>query len=86
MEVDLLCAQAWLVIDLDGAQHLDSAEAYRCDRRKGMPLQEHGDFVLRFLAEDVGKHLDTVLDATLRAMSHRRRGSCSSPGPDGDSS
>jgi hypothetical protein len=28
--------------------------------------------VLRFLAEDVGKHLDAVLDTILRAMSHRR--------------
>src|SRR4029078_1452103 len=27
---------------------------------------------LRFLAEDVGKELDSVLDAVLRALSHRR--------------
>lgn len=27
--------------------------------------------VLRFLAGDVGKHLDAVLDAILRALSHR---------------
>jgi superfamily II DNA or RNA helicase/very-short-patch-repair endonuclease len=76
MEVDLLCAEARLVIELDGPQHLDSSEAYRRDRRKDMLLQEHGYFVLRFLAEDVGKHLDTVLDAILRAMSHRLGGSC----------
>ncbi|MBN1590848.1 MAG: hypothetical protein JW888_15150 [Pirellulales bacterium] len=31
----------------------------------------NGYFVLRFLAEDVGKHLDTVLDAILRALAHR---------------
>jgi very-short-patch-repair endonuclease len=36
-----------------------------------MLLQEHGYFVLRFLAEDVGKHLETVLDVILRALSHR---------------
>jgi very-short-patch-repair endonuclease len=29
--------------------------------------------VLRFLAEDVGKNLDQVLDAILRALSHQRR-------------
>jgi very-short-patch-repair endonuclease len=75
MEVDLLCAEARLVIELDGAQHLDSPEAYRRDRRKDMLLQEHGYFVLRFLAEDVGKYLDTVLDAILRAISHRLCGS-----------
>jgi very-short-patch-repair endonuclease len=33
-------------------------------------LQENGYFVLRFLAEDVGKELDTVLDTVLRALSH----------------
>jgi len=33
-------------------------------------LQEHGYFVLRFLAEDVGKHLDDVLDAILRTIAH----------------
>ena len=26
-----------------------------------------------FLAEDVGKHLDTVLDEILRTLSHRRK-------------
>jgi len=60
MEVDLLCPDAQLVIELDGGQHLDNPEAYRRDRRKDMLLQERGYFVLRFLAEDVGKHLDTV--------------------------
>ncbi|MEX2286832.1 MAG: DEAD/DEAH box helicase family protein [Planctomycetaceae bacterium] len=71
MEVDLLCPEARLAIELDGAQHLDSPEAYRRDRRKDMLLQEHGYFVLRFLAEDIGKQLDTVLDAILRALSRR---------------
>jgi very-short-patch-repair endonuclease len=35
-------------------------------------LQESGYLVLRFLAEDVGRELDLVLDAILRALSHRR--------------
>jgi superfamily II DNA or RNA helicase/very-short-patch-repair endonuclease len=85
MEVDLLCAETRLAIELDGAQHLDRHEAYRRDRRKDMLLQEHGYFVLRFLAEDVGKHLDTLLDAILRAMSHSLRGSSGGPEPDNDS-
>jgi very-short-patch-repair endonuclease len=38
------------------------------DRRKDALLQEHGYFVLRFLAEDIGKRLDHVLDAILRAL------------------
>jgi very-short-patch-repair endonuclease len=73
MEVDLLWADGRVAIELDGGQHLDSAEAYRRDRRKDVLLQESGYFVLRFLAEDVGKRLDTVLDAILRTLSQRRR-------------
>lgn len=73
MEVDLLCADARVTIELDGSQHLDGEEAYRRDRRKDLLLQEHGFFVLRFLAADVGRRLDTVLDTILRTLSHRRR-------------
>jgi len=73
MEVDLLCAADRLAIELDGAQHLANADAYRRDRRKDQLLQEHGYFVLRFLAEDLGKNLDAVLDAILRALAHRRK-------------
>jgi superfamily II DNA or RNA helicase/very-short-patch-repair endonuclease len=69
MEVDLLCTHAKLVIELDGEQHLGNADAYRRDRRKDALLQESGYTVLRFLAEDVGKHLDDVLDAILRCLS-----------------
>jgi very-short-patch-repair endonuclease len=73
MEVDLLCADLRVSIELDGSQHLDGDEAYRRDRRKDLLLQEHGYFVLRFLATDVGRRLDTVLDTILRTLSHRRR-------------
>ncbi len=73
MEVDLLCAELRLAIELDGAQHLADAESYRRDRRKDVLLQEHGYFVLRFLAEEVGQHLDDVLDSILRTLAHRER-------------
>jgi very-short-patch-repair endonuclease len=33
-------------------------------------LQQHGYFVLRFLAEDAGKQLDYVLDSILAAFAH----------------
>ncbi|MFN0077433.1 MAG: TOTE conflict system archaeo-eukaryotic primase domain-containing protein [Prosthecobacter sp.] len=68
MEVDLLCEEAKLVIEIDGAQHLGDAEAYRRDRRKDALLQAHGYFVLRFLADDLGKHLDVILDTVLRTL------------------
>ncbi|MDP2321042.1 MAG: DEAD/DEAH box helicase family protein [Acidobacteriota bacterium] len=71
LEVDLLCADARLAIELDGAQHLADAAAYRRDRRKDQLLQENDYFILRVLAEDVGRELDLVLDAVLRALSRR---------------
>lgn len=51
---------------------------YRRDRRKDQLLQENRYLVLRFLAEDVGKDLDAVLDVILRALS-RSRGLKSAP-------
>ena len=73
LEVDLLCADARVAIELDGGQHLADPVAYRRDRRKDQLLQENGYFVLRFLAEDVGKELDAVLDGVLRALARRRQ-------------
>jgi len=73
LEVDFLCEELKLALEIDGAQHLADAEAYRRDRRKDLSLQENGYFVLRFLAEDVGKQLDDVLDGIHRVMAHRRR-------------
>jgi hypothetical protein len=37
-------------------------------------LQENNYFVLRSLAEDVGKRLDDVADAILRTLAHPARG------------
>jgi len=68
MEVDLFCENAKLVIEIDGGQHLGDAAAYRRDRRKDALLQTHGYFVLRFLADDLGKELDSVLDTVLRVL------------------
>jgi superfamily II DNA or RNA helicase len=72
MEVDLLCADSRLAIEVDGPQHLADPVAYRRDRRKDQLLQENGYLVLRFLAEDVARDLDTVLDGILRSLSRRR--------------
>ncbi len=73
MEVDLLCRDANVAVELDGSQHLGSADAYRSDRAKDHLLQEAGYLVLRFLAEDVGKRLDLVLDTIQRALVSRSR-------------
>jgi very-short-patch-repair endonuclease len=73
MEVDLLCEDARMAIELDGEQHFAGVEAYRRDRRKDILLQENGYLVLRFLAEDVGKRVDEVLNGIIRALFHRSR-------------
>ena len=73
MEVDFLCEERRIVIELDGAQHLTDAETYRRDRKKDALLQQHGYFVLRFLAEDLGKHLDHLLDTILVAVVSREK-------------
>ncbi len=72
LEADFLCADCRVVIEIDGAQHLGDADAWRRDRRKDAVLQENGYFVLRFLAEDLGKRLDLVLDTVHRTLAHRR--------------
>ena len=79
LENDLLCADARVAVELDGAQHLAHRIAYRRDRRKDQLLQESGYLVLRFLAEDLGRDLDAVLDAILRAMSHRASSGSAAP-------
>jgi very-short-patch-repair endonuclease len=71
MEVDLLCEKAKLVIEIDGAQHLGDAAAYRRDRRKDLLLQTQGYLVLRFLADDLGKELENVLGTVLQVMAGR---------------
>ena len=71
MEADFLCTEARLVIELDGPQHLADEDAWRRDRRKDALLQQHGYFVLRFLAADAGKHLDAVLDSILAVLTSR---------------
>ena len=72
MEVDLFCAESGVAIEVDGAQHLADAEAYRRDRRKDALLQRNGYFVLRFLSEDIGKSLDHVLDTIVATLVHRQ--------------
>ena len=83
MEVDFLAADVRLAIELDGAQHLADADAYRRDRRKDALLQQHGFLVLRFLAEDAGKHLELILDTILAGLVHQQN--ILAPNRDGDS-
>jgi very-short-patch-repair endonuclease len=73
LEVDLLSADFRIAVEVDGAQHLGDPVAYRRDRRKDRLLQENGYLVLRYLAEDVAKDLDAVLDGILRALTSQQK-------------
>ncbi len=71
MEVDFLCRDARLVMELDGGQHLVE-EAYRRDREKDLALQRHGWLVLRFLASDATARLGEVLDVMVSLVGRPR--------------
>lgn len=71
LEVNLLCDDepgTRIAVEIDGDQHLGVPLAYRRDRRKDLLLQRNGYLVLRFLAQDLGKDLDRVLDTILGAL------------------
>ena len=70
MEVDLVCPERRLVVEIDGPYHFAGAEAYRRDRRKTALLQVNGYLVRRFLSEDVARRLGEVLDAIFHACEH----------------
>jgi superfamily II DNA or RNA helicase/very-short-patch-repair endonuclease len=73
MEVDFLAPRLRLAIELDGDQHLGDAAAWRRDRHKDRLLQEHGWMVLRFLASDLTKDLDGILDLLIRLKARREQ-------------
>jgi very-short-patch-repair endonuclease len=70
MEIDLFCEKFKIAIEIDGPQHFADTDAYRRDRKKDMLLHEHGYHILRFLAEDIGKRLNQILDDILRTLVH----------------
>ncbi len=59
--VDFACAEAALIVEIDGGQHNDDIDRYRTTR-----LQDAGYRILRFWNNDVHDNLTGVLE-TLRA-------------------
>jgi len=72
MEIDFLCRQSRLAIELDGPHHLADENAWRRDRRKDLLLQQNGFLILRLLAADATRNLDLVLDQIQTALSTRQ--------------
>jgi very-short-patch-repair endonuclease len=65
---DFLCAEAKLIIELDGSQH---GEAAGYDTRRDASLAEAGYRTLRFWNNDVTGNLDGVLKTILLACEAR---------------
>ncbi len=71
-EVDLLAESLRLALEVDGYYHFRDADAYRRDRRKDLELQQHGYLIVRVLADDVVRRLETILDLILAAVASQR--------------
>jgi len=77
--VDFLCSEAMLIVELDGGQHAEQADA---DARRTTYLEERGYRVLRFWNNDVLSNTDGVLEIVLKEL-HSRRPS-PNPLPEGE--
>jgi very-short-patch-repair endonuclease len=72
-EVDFVCRELRLVLEVDGFYHFQRADAYRRDRRKDVLLQHQGYLVSRHLADDVHERGGEVLRAVRELVRRRRR-------------
>lgn len=67
--VDFLCGDEYLVVEVDGSQHIEDRLSFDTVRTKA--LQESGYTVLRFLNRDVLTNLRGVLESILDVLSKR---------------
>jgi very-short-patch-repair endonuclease len=63
--VDFVCTEAWLVVELDGSQHMDNA-VY--DAERSAYLRKRGYRVLRFWNDEALQRVKDVLGAILTAL------------------
>ncbi len=59
--VDFYCAEANLVIELDGGQHYDDEEIKK-DKQRTAFIEEYGLKVIRFPNNEVNQHFDAVCE------------------------
>jgi len=71
LEVDLLCRELRLAVEIDGCQQFQDATVYRRDRDKDVLLQSLGYTVVRVLATDVDAALDYVTETIDRVVAQR---------------
>jgi adenine-specific DNA-methyltransferase len=65
--VDFLCAEASLIIELDGGQHNDAADARRTEF-----LEQRGYNVMRFWNNEVNENLEGVLAVIAARLSQKK--------------
>ena len=63
--VDFCCRDQWLVVEVDGSQHMEREAA---DRGRSELIEARGYRVLRFWNSDVLSNLDGVLEQILGAL------------------
>ncbi len=73
LEVDLLCRELKLAVEIDGYYHFQNRDAYRRDRSKDVALQRAGYWVMRVLAEDVVDRLESILSTLASLVDDRKR-------------
>ena len=63
--VDFICVDANLIIEIDGGQHAERADA---DRERTKILESMGYLVLRFWNNDVLQNIDGVLESMISTL------------------
>lgn len=74
LEVDLLCEDLRIAVEIDGYHHFQDEAAYRRDRSKDILLQGLGYLVVRVLASDVMNELDFVIGTIDHVVERQRKG------------
>lgn len=78
IEVDLLCRELQLAVEIDGYHHFQDDAAYRRDRRKDLDLQKQGYLVVRLLANDMVARYEEILETVFQSVEFQRnRSICS---------
>jgi very-short-patch-repair endonuclease len=82
-EVDLLCRELRLAVEIDGFFHFRAPDGFRRDQRKNVALQRAGYLVVRYLADDVVSRLEEILDELDTLIAARRREAARQEYPNG---
>lgn len=72
VEIDLLCEEMAIAVEVDGYYHFQDQRAYRRDRRKDLLLQKHGYWIARYLADDVIDDSGAVIQSIRELVRDRK--------------